>query len=357
MALTVEDWERINAGLQRIYRELEAPAHGRAMLEVIRSLVPCSTIAINRFEVATGDYSVDTLPEGITNAEMTAAVGRVLNESPFPAYYVATGDPQWKMTTDFMPLEDFRELALYQAMKPWKIEVQICGVLAFVDGVAHAITVNRSEGSFSEYERELLNTLHPHLVTSYLNVLSVAKARDGERRLQVVIDGAPGAYGYLEADGKLAWLQPRAKEWLSEFFHDEAFREGLPTSVAALGEHLRGEERDAGHLEARGKADILFLSIAASAMGGWILRMERHPLALPPRFQPLSCFSNRENEVLQWMVEGKRNAEIAQLLSISKRTVEKHVAAVLAGFGVENRATAIVRAMEAHAAERQQRGA
>lgn len=357
MSLTVEDWERINAGLLRIYRELEAPAHGRAMLEVIRSLVPCSSIVLNRFEVATGDYSVETLPEGITNAEMTAAVGRVLNESPFPAYYVATGDPQWKMTTDFMPLEDYRELGLYRAMQPWKIEVQMCGILALVDGVAHAITVNRSEGSFTEHERQLLNTLHPHLVTSYLNVLAVAKARTGERRLQLVIDGAPGAYGYLEPDGRLAWLQPRAKEWLAAFFPGETMREGLPVSVAAVAERLRNDHRDAGHLEVRGESDILFASIAASAMGGWILRMERHPLALPPRFQPLSCFSRRENEVLQWMVEGKRNSEIAQLLSISTRTVEKHVAAVLAGFGVENRATAIVRAMEAHAAQRQGGGA
>jgi DNA-binding NarL/FixJ family response regulator len=58
----------------------------------------------------------------------------------------------------------------------------------------------------------------------------------------------------------------------------------------------------------------------------------------------------RKNEVLQWMVEGKRNAEIASILHLSPRTVEKHVAEILAGLKVENRATAIIRAMELCAA-------
>ncbi len=46
------------------------------------------------------------------------------------------------------------------------------------------------------------------------------------------------------------------------------------------------------------------------------------------------------------MAEGKRNAEIATILDLSPRTVEKHVQDILAAFHVENRATAIIRAME-----------
>jgi len=61
---------------------------------------------------------------------------------------------------------------------------------------------------------------------------------------------------------------------------------------------------------------------------------------------PGAYLTRRENEVLRWMVEGKRNAEIARILSISPRTVEKHVAEILAVLKVENRATAILAAME-----------
>jgi DNA-binding NarL/FixJ family response regulator len=46
------------------------------------------------------------------------------------------------------------------------------------------------------------------------------------------------------------------------------------------------------------------------------------------------------------MVEGKRNEEIATILQLSPRTVENHMSEILQELMVENRATAIVRAME-----------
>ncbi len=73
---------------------------------------------------------------------------------------------------------------------------------------------------------------------------------------------------------------------------------------------------------------------------------ERKPKTPRPCFQPLPQFSRRKNEVLKWMVEGKRNSEIAAILHLSPRTVEKHVADILKELKVENRTTAIIRAME-----------
>ncbi len=45
----------------------------------------------------------------------------------------------------------------------------------------------------------------------------------------------------------------------------------------------------------------------------------------------------REREVLHWLAEGKRDAEIALILGISVRTVEQHVRACLEKLGVETR--------------------
>jgi DNA-binding NarL/FixJ family response regulator len=92
--------------------------------------------------------------------------------------------------------------------------------------------------------------------------------------------------------------------------------------------------------------EVLIACLGASPVGGWVLRLERKPKTIPPRFRPLPEFSKRKNEVLQWMVEGKRNMEIGAILHPSPRTVERHVTDILAELGVENRATAIVRAME-----------
>jgi DNA-binding CsgD family transcriptional regulator len=54
----------------------------------------------------------------------------------------------------------------------------------------------------------------------------------------------------------------------------------------------------------------------------------------------------REVEVLGLMVEGRRNAEIAERLFLSPKTVEHHVSAILAKLGASSRAEAIARAQQ-----------
>jgi DNA-binding CsgD family transcriptional regulator len=100
------------------------------------------------------------------------------------------------------------------------------------------------------------------------------------------------------------------------------------------------------HWEGQSAEEVLLTCLSPSPMGGWILRLEKRPLEVPFHFHALPEFSPRENEVLEWMVQGKRNAEIAAILEIAVGTVEKHVGAVLVKLGVENRAAAIVRAIE-----------
>lgn len=54
-----------------------------------------------------------------------------------------------------------------------------------------------------------------------------------------------------------------------------------------------------------------------------------------------AALTRREREVLAWICEGKRNSEIATILGISVRTVDKHVEHVMAKLGVETRTAAV----------------
>ncbi len=49
---------------------------------------------------------------------------------------------------------------------------------------------------------------------------------------------------------------------------------------------------------------------------------------------PLSCLSHREREILQLVVEGKSNSEIAQLLSLSIKTVETYRSRMMHKLGI-----------------------
>ena len=50
--------------------------------------------------------------------------------------------------------------------------------------------------------------------------------------------------------------------------------------------------------------------------------------------------TQRESEVLMWIARGKSNRDIAEILSLSPRTVNKHLEQVYAKLGVENRTSA-----------------
>ena len=64
---------------------------------------------------------------------------------------------------------------------------------------------------------------------------------------------------------------------------------------------------------------------------------------------PLGGFrlSMREHEVLSWVAQGKTNAEIGTILSLSPRTVQKHLEHIFQKLGVETRTAAAARFIEA----------
>ena len=55
----------------------------------------------------------------------------------------------------------------------------------------------------------------------------------------------------------------------------------------------------------------------------------------------------REAEVLLWLSRGKANRDIAQILGLSPRTVDKHLEQIYAKLGVENRTAAAAIAVNA----------
>jgi DNA-binding NarL/FixJ family response regulator len=76
----------------------------------------------------------------------------------------------------------------------------------------------------------------------------------------------------------------------------------------------------------------------------------------PPRPPEAVALSTRERQVLELLVEGRSNAEIARRLDSTHATVKFHVATVLRKFGVRNRtqvAAAVLRRSDARAPARE----
>jgi DNA-binding NarL/FixJ family response regulator len=56
--------------------------------------------------------------------------------------------------------------------------------------------------------------------------------------------------------------------------------------------------------------------------------------------------TSREAEVLSWLSKGKTNRDIAQILGLSPRTIDKHLEQIYAKLGVENRTAAAAMAVK-----------
>ncbi len=68
-------------------------------------------------------------------------------------------------------------------------------------------------------------------------------------------------------------------------------------------------------------------------------------VAGPPTLSPSLPLTWREREVLRWVAAGKTDRDIAAILTISHRTVHKHLQSVYSKLGVETRTAAAMRAI------------
>jgi DNA-binding response OmpR family regulator len=73
----------------------------------------------------------------------------------------------------------------------------------------------------------------------------------------------------------------------------------------------------------------------------FLLRLTRETSSnSPAEFSKELGLTSREGEVLSWLSKGKTNRDIAQILELSPRTVDKHLEQIYAKLGVENRTAA-----------------
>ena len=96
------------------------------------------------------------------------------------------------------------------------------------------------------------------------------------------------------------------------------------------------------------RPSLSFAFVGAVGAGELLFRLSPHDprgdeAVLKARF-PLTA---REAEVLAWLARGKSNRDIAAILDLAPRTVNKHLETVFAKLGVENRASAAVLAVRA----------
>ncbi len=150
--------------------------------------------------------------------------------------------------------------------------------------------------------------------------------------------------------GRLLWCTPKARQLLSELFPAQSDQNAtLPPELITQLMQLR---QDGAKPSTRSQFAVsgrrLEISML-SALGPDELLFRLTELVTGSEEQVLQrslSLTSRESEVLLWISRGKSNREIGEILTISPRTVNKHLEQVFVKLGVENRASAAARAVK-----------
>jgi len=167
-------------------------------------------------------------------------------------------------------------------------------------------------------------------------------------------EAAAHAVIVLDADGAPVWQTGKAQEWIARYFpgHDGGGR-ALPARigdwVARHIAHAARDRHDSAPLTAPSIAPLttacggneLEIRFSRGERSGDLLLLlnenaqtDAAPLADQYQLTP------REAEVLSWLAKGKTNRDIAEILGMSPRTVNKHLEHIYIKMGVETRAAA-----------------
>ena len=155
------------------------------------------------------------------------------------------------------------------------------------------------------------------------------------------IDAVSHAAISLRQDGVPLWQTKQATEWLAKYFATDVLaNDGAVALPATLAVWLKA---------ALASQDTTTLVIPQDEYSLHLtLSRRKHELLLLLEEKPIQesatldqyQLTPRETDVLVWVAKGKTNRDIAEILGMSPRTVNKHLEHIYVKLGVETRAAA-----------------
>ena len=172
---------------------------------------------------------------------------------------------------------------------------------------------------------EVLARLATHLRNAHVSRL----AREA-------VDVAGMGVVLADSQGRVAWRSPQAKRWLEQAIglqEDNAPLQDWLQKTVKQGETLTplpdGRQLQAQNLGLTGPGEIMIL-----------LRQAGPAVDAINKRLSSAALTPRETEVLSWLAKGKTNRDIADILGMSPRTVNKHLEHIFEKLGVETRTAA-----------------
>lgn len=162
---------------------------------------------------------------------------------------------------------------------------------------------------------------------------------------RVALDAAGRHLLAVSGEGKIRWSTPQATRLVNA-------ATGSDEGLDAVSGHIRGwmktrsTARDNNFaIHQAGQASLQLSFLGAIGADEYLFRLTaENRLSDEEILRQHFSLTQRESEVLLWIAKGKSNRDIGEILGLSARTVTKHLEQIYVKLGVENRASAAVKA-------------
>jgi DNA-binding CsgD family transcriptional regulator len=327
-----------------------------AALDRLTAIVPSDLTTLSICDLAQGSRKVvGRKGEALSQADR-AAFDRYFREHPLVRFHSSHPGGPTQRISDCMNVHAFRSSALHA---DYYRRIGINHVMALPLRIDNAnvisVVFNRSHRDFANRERAVVDAIRQPLAAIYRNLVACENAGVGLTCIsQLAADGGWHMMRVTQA-GQILDASPPALRLLGRFFPGHASAPGLPAALLAWLARSRnwGLERPAidhgqpftlSHLGMGLR--VHFVPDRERASAGYLL-MRCHRVDVGAEHLAELPVTGREREVLALVAAGKTNREIAAVLAISARTVQKHLEHVFQKLGVETRMAAAICALAA----------
>ncbi len=314
------------------------------LLPGIHRLVASDYVAYN--EVEGGSLAAVTVVSPELPAWARAAWERHAGENPLLQRYLRTRDGRSRRFSEVGSTAELRATALYaQLYGPMDLEHQVAFVLPSTPELTIGVALSRGGTNYTERERRLLELARPHLIQAYRSAQLRERLVGMLEGLRQGLDADGSAIVVVDPDGSVTFVSAGAAALLEEVSASPPAEAGRP-----LGEPLASWLEGGGstaRLPIAGQGDSLLARSTKGEGGARVLLLGRAGRVLSLEALRQLGLTRREAEVLHGLARGEDGTALAAELSVSPRTVAKHVQNIHSKLGVSNRAQAVATAWAA----------
>ena len=358
-ALTVRDQRGLLDCLREIHAERDAERFPMVLLASLARVIP-STYSVFQ-EIDLPDVSLGRVVqwpgELVQPWETGYFEAHVRRDHPVPSHYARSPRSGARRLSDFLTQRQYHRTGLYaECYRRLGVEHQM--MTTMMRRLPIFVIMNRDMPDFSTRERRLLDLVRPHAEVALRNAEAFSGVRRRLHEAERALDASERGLVVVDGRGRVRMRSDRARIWEHGWFGRPRPANRLAGSLGAwmsacLPRVVRsdGAEPPTPLVVQRGTERMVVRLLPDPTRGEHVVLMEVQRLVPADGALDALGLSRRETDVLQWVALGKTNAEIAGILGVSARTVQKHLEHVFDKLGVETRTAAARRAWQPTSAE------